>query len=241
MWLGQLHQPTLPHVEAGQDAWGGGTAPEGSSTAGEATPRHAPATPIQSGPKAVPLPDAAPPMIGPDEGQPAAEAAPSLSPLPHSGHTQPMAPQTTGPLTATAVPHLAAGIAATIRYRADGAAEIALSPEELGGVRLRIEADAQERDRVVVHLVFDRPETMDLFRRHADQLAEALRTAGYAEAKLDFGQAGTGAEAGHGQGSAQGADKVAASLAPDATGPGPAPGTPPSLRLAETAGLDLRL
>jgi hypothetical protein len=145
-----------------------------------------------------------------------------------------------GPLPAAAVPQLVAGIAATLQHRADGTTEIALSPDELGSVRLRLEADARDPERMIVHLAFDRPDTMDLFRRHADQLTEAIRAAGYAEAKLDFGQHGAGTEARGGQESSGGRNE-AATTGTDPGSPQAAPDTRFPLRLADVAGLDLRL
>jgi hypothetical protein len=133
-----------------------------------------------------------------------------------------------------------AGIAATLQHRADGTTEIALSPDELGSVRLRLEADAGNPERMIVHLAFDRADTMDLFRRHADQLTEAIRAAGYAEARLDFGQHGTGAEA-HGGQEASGGHPEPATDGTDPGSPGAAPDPGFPLRLAEAAGLDLRL
>jgi hypothetical protein len=133
-----------------------------------------------------------------------------------------------------------AGIAATLQHQADGATEIALSPDELGGVRLRLEADPRDPERMIVHLAFDRPDTMDLFRRHADQLTDAIRAAGYAEAKLDFGQHGTGTEAHSGQESSRRGNESALIE----TGSGSSRAAPDprlSLRLADVAGLDLRL
>ena len=53
-----------------------------------------------------------------------------------------------------------------------------------------MQADAQNPERMVVMLTFDRPETLDLFRRHADQLADALREAGYSGADISFGRSG---------------------------------------------------
>ncbi len=75
---------------------------------------------------------------------------------------------------------------------ADGETTLTLSPEELGKVRLSFRPDKQNADRMVVMLGFDRPETMELFRRHADQLADALRSAGYAGVQIDFGGTGDG-------------------------------------------------
>ena len=88
------------------------------------------------------------------------------------------------------LPRLSAQLAGTLVHRADGQTEIALSPEELGHVRLSMQADAQNPERMVVMLTFDRPETLDLFRRHADQLADALREAGYSGADISFGRSG---------------------------------------------------
>jgi hypothetical protein len=95
-------------------------------------------------------------------------------------------------IAGTNLPHLAAGIATTLARGHDGSATLTLSPEELGHVRLAFQPDSQTPDRLFVMLTFDRPETMDLFRRHADQLAEALRSAGYAGVHIGFG--GTGGD-----------------------------------------------
>jgi hypothetical protein len=144
------------------------------------------------------------------------------------------------PLPAGTVPQLAAAMVATMNRNPDGTTEIALSPDELGSVRLRLEADARDPDRMIVHLVFDRPETMDLFRRHADQLSEAIRAAGYAEARLDFGQSGTGADPQGGQ-AADTSGPPAHTTASDQARVTPDPGRPFPRSLADEAGLDLRL
>jgi hypothetical protein len=191
----------------------------------------APALPA-SGAAALPLPDLVEPV--PHESD--------LAAFTWSTPAQPLLP---GPIAAStlpaaAVPHLALGIVAHLQQRADGKTEIALSPAELGSVRLRLETDARDPDRIIVHLAFDRPETMDLFRRHADQLTEAMRAAGYSEARLDFGQhgpAGGGGQDASGRNAAGG--DMAEPTNPRAAHPEPNP--TPSLRLAAAAGLDLRL
>ncbi len=138
----------------------------------------------------------------------------------------------------------AAQIVASLTQRPDGTTEIALSPEELGSVRLQFQADAQNPDRMVVHLAFDRPETMDLFRRHADLLTEAIRSAGYSEARLDFGQAGAGSGDGARPGQAgrndAGADPPLTS-AGEQTATDAEPDRSYALRLSGVAGMDLRL
>lgn len=66
--------------------------------------------------------------------------------------------------------------------------ELALSPEELGSVRIEFQANG---DRLQVVLSAERTDTLDLLRRNADQLVAELRAAGYASATLNFGQWGT--------------------------------------------------
>lgn len=137
------------------------------------------------------------------------------------------------------VPHLAARMTAALRQSADGATELALSPDELGRVRLRLEPDAANPDRMVVMITFERPETLDLFRRHAGELAEALRDAGYAGADIGFGQDQSGSDGSDGS-QGRSADWAAGPAQTDpAAAPSPAPS--PAPRLAAGASLDLRL
>jgi hypothetical protein len=98
--------------------------------------------------------------------------------------------QTTAPLLGAAVQHLGAQLVAGLSSPKPGVTEISLSPEELGTVKLRLQTDTQNPDRMVVMLSFDRPETMDLFRRNADQLAEVIRSAGYSGVDIGFAQHG---------------------------------------------------
>jgi hypothetical protein len=134
-------------------------------------------------------------------------------------------------------PQVAAQITAALSQSADGVTELALSPEELGRVRLRLEQDAKHPDRMVVHITFERPETMDLFRRHAGELAEALREAGYAGADIGFGQQGGSAETPHRDGTSAGPDYGSSGAGP-AEARGPEPTAP---RRMAGASLDLRL
>jgi hypothetical protein len=137
------------------------------------------------------------------------------------------------------VPQLAAQLIHTLAKTGEGTMEIALSPDELGQLRLTLQADPQNPDRLIVMLNFERPETLDLFRRHADQLAEALRNAGFANVDIGFGQSG------HGGNSAPRPDEALAEQPPTPDPPpvwtpGPATG-PATLRLAGSSTLDLRL
>lgn len=133
------------------------------------------------------------------------------------------------------VPQLAQQIRGALALVSDGATELALSPDELGHVRLRLEPDSANPDRMVVMITFERPETLDLFRRHASELAEGLRAAGYAGADIGFGQEGGGSF-----GSDQ-SDGLAASRYDTTTGPTPSDPVGPAPRLMAGTSLDLRL
>lgn len=61
--------------------------------------------------------------------------------------------------------------------------ELTLAPEELGRIKFDIR---QHGDSLVVTLTADRPETLDLMRRHANDLRSELAAAGYGGATLDF-------------------------------------------------------
>lgn len=64
----------------------------------------------------------------------------------------------------------------------DGAVEIALSPEELGKIRLVISSG----ERPAVTVFADRPETFDLLRRNAEYLDRELRGSGIYGADISF-------------------------------------------------------
>lgn len=66
---------------------------------------------------------------------------------------------------------------------AQGMAELALSPPELGSVRMVF---ATTEAGLSVLVTADRPETQDLLRRNADLLLRDLRDAGHAAVTLDF-------------------------------------------------------
>lgn len=68
-----------------------------------------------------------------------------------------------------------------------GPVEVVLNPEELGKVRFEIH---HQGDQVKVVLAVERPETLDLLRRHADQLVQEFRASGFSGATLSFGHWG---------------------------------------------------
>lgn len=65
------------------------------------------------------------------------------------------------------------------------AVELTLSPEELGKVRMTLHA---QEGSMTVAVQAERPETLDLMRRHIDSLAREFREMGYADVSFDFGQ-----------------------------------------------------
>ncbi|NJS39486.1 MAG: flagellar hook-length control protein FliK [Rhodobacteraceae bacterium] len=163
------------------------------------------------------------------------DQGPLLSPLTQTA--VPGAPLSAA-IQAATLPGLAAQLVQTLAQRPDGTTEIALSPDELGHVRVTLQADAQNPDRIIVMLNFERPETLDLFRRHADQLADALRDAGFSGADIGFGRSDGG------ENRDSPADAPLDMLATDtslADLPSGLAQPHPALRLAATGTLDLRL
>ena len=65
--------------------------------------------------------------------------------------------------------------------------ELTLDPVELGRVRFAVTSIG---DQVQVSLSVERPETLDLLRRHAGELRTELREQGFANPTLSFGQWG---------------------------------------------------
>jgi hypothetical protein len=233
-WLGRLQEQAVPMhaVDPGPTEGRDGPA---VTEARDSLPR------VRAEPVVAHLPVVPVPVTDPEDDRQEPEIGQASLPWQQPGLPSAPGGQPTGALPSGVAQQFATGMAAALHQRPDGGIEITLSPEELGGVRLRLEPDARDPDRVVVHLAFDRPETMDLFRRHADQLAEAIRAAGYAETRLDFGQAGTGAQAGNGQAHFEHQGEAMAPGAENATEPGLAPVRTFPLQLGGSAGLDLRL
>ncbi|MGQ0564909.1 MAG: flagellar hook-length control protein FliK [Gemmobacter sp.] len=168
-----------------------------------------------------------------------AEEASALAGMAAAAPTAPLVP---GPQAAAALPtvpvaHLAPLAIAIATDPGTGALDVALSPDELGPLHLNV---ATEGDMLRIALTVERPETLDLLRRHADQLLADLRQAGFGHATLSFGQGGPGQNA---------ADRGPANAPPPGEGQmPPAETAPPAPRSAFTRGqgtdhapLDLRL
>ncbi|MBN2906215.1 MAG: flagellar hook-length control protein FliK [Rhodobacteraceae bacterium] len=96
----------------------------------------------------------------------------------------------------TEAPRPATRAMAEALHRApDGAVDVTLSPEELGRVRLSL---TPGDGTITVSITAERGETLDLMRRHADLLGNAMRDLGYGAVTLDFGGQSTDRGAGHG-------------------------------------------
>jgi len=71
--------------------------------------------------------------------------------------------------------------------------ELTLNPAELGRVRLSL---APGDGVMMVTVLADRPETLELMRRHIDMLAQELRAIGYGSTAFSFARGGGGAATG---------------------------------------------
>ena len=104
---------------------------------------------------------------------------------------RPAGPAATLPAAGPAdqTPRLSPQIVDAIRQTRDGTVDLSLSPEELGRVRLVLHGtDAS----IQVSVQTERPETLDLLRRHIGQLQADLTALGYKDVAFNFGQAGAG-------------------------------------------------
>lgn len=132
---------------------------------------------------------------------------------------EPAPPSFHAPATERA-PHPVQQVALAIFGTVDGTVEVALDPAELGAVRLALEPSD---GAMVVHLAAERPDTLDLMRRHADLLARDLRDLGYADVSFRFGSgqsdtSGGGNPAAYRQSSPDSAPETAPTLRPDVWG-----------------------
>ncbi|WP_417806550.1 flagellar hook-length control protein FliK [Thioclava sp.] len=127
-------------------------------------------------------------------------------------------------------------IAATVVQMGDQPVEIALSPEELGKVRLVLHASEHG---MVVTVQAERPETLDLMRRNIGMLAADMRDLGYSELSFNFGDhpqqhSGQAESEATAQGLNSGGNRNVETVAP-------IPHAPKTPHDANASGLDLRI
>ncbi|MGR3761360.1 flagellar hook-length control protein FliK [Roseobacteraceae bacterium NS-SX3] len=132
---------------------------------------------------------------------------------------------------------IAAQLAEAFAAKGDRNVDVALNPEELGRVKMRV---TTSESGIVVAITTERPETGDLMRRHISELAEEFRRMGYQDISFEFsgGSAGqTGQQAAGGDsGGAPGGGLIEGTEAalPDA------PAAEQKLNLG-AAGVDMRV
>ena len=125
-------------------------------------------------------------------------------------------------------PQTLAGLAAAVTQAADNgtaAVELIMDPEELGPLRFEL---TRMGEQIHIHLTVDRADTLDLLRRHADQLLADLRASGFVGASLSFDSRSQGRGA-----AASSVVAPSATVSPPPPPVGPAPDS--------GLGLDLRL
>ncbi len=146
-----------------------------------------------------------------------------------AGHVAAQAPGAPG-----IAQNVALQIAEVSRPLPDGPVELSLQPEELG--RLKLSFTGGEAGLHVL-ITAERPETLDMMRRHIDLLAQEMRRLGHEGAQFSFagGESAFGRQAGHG-GEARNVGWIGEGDGTSA----PVPSGPPAPRIG-TAGLDLRL
>lgn len=127
--------------------------------------------------------------------------------------------------------HLGAQLAQIARQMPDGPVELSLNPEELGRVRMSLNATDSA---ITVNLTVERPETADLMRRNLQALEAEFRDLGYVDVSFSF--SGDTAQNEHPDGRQTGDGLTGNDPAYDPENV-PTP-TPQSM---QTSGMDLRL
>ena len=90
------------------------------------------------------------------------------------------------PMQLDDLPRLIARQLAEISQRMpDRPVEVALNPEELGRVRMSI---STHESGITMALLVERPETLDLMRRHIDQLTQEFHALGFGNVRFLFSQ-----------------------------------------------------
>ncbi len=84
--------------------------------------------------------------------------------------------------------HVARQIADALQHMPNRPVEITLNPEELGRVRLGI---ASADSGIIVNVLAERPETVELMRRHISQLEAAFEAIGYRDISFAFSSGGS--------------------------------------------------
>lgn len=90
------------------------------------------------------------------------------------------------PAQSTELPRsIARQLAEASQRMPDRPVEVALNPEELGRVRMSI---STHDTGITLALLAERPETLDLMRRHIDQLTQEFHALGFGDVRFSFSQ-----------------------------------------------------
>lgn len=223
------------HIRGG-DAADGTRTPLTSGTAPARPP--APATPVQpslAAAQTTPFADAA--LASADPLAETLTAALHATEGSARGLDQSSPPvQTTASARPEIARDIARQIAPSITAAADGSVDIALSPKELGHVRMSLSVS---ESGVTLFVSGERAETIELMRRHADDLTAAFREMGYENIAFSFGSGGDAATS---------SDRPAEDGAHAALDSAPVTGDEPGqsvsngpTRISSDRGLDLRI
>lgn len=191
-------------------------------------------------PQPMPVASTAPPGVrAPTMADPGPGQATDLPGLAAPGRLSAHGPMPPVPMPpeAPVARHVAAQIAlqATPALTPGGPAtlELRLDPPELGQVRMTLGLSDQG---VTLHLVADRPETLDLLRRHVALLGEEFARQGLGASSFTFAESGARDSPGrsNARGDARGGGSSGTAAAPQAAAPALRP-------LLVATGLDIRL
>ncbi len=141
-----------------------------------------PADPIVKIPASMNLPSGLLPEPAVLAVEPLASAPPDLLPSQVSPH-DPFPIRRDLPL------HIARQFAEVAQSLPSRPVDIVLNPEELGRVRLSM---SPSEHSIVVHVLVERPDTLDLMRRHIEQLEQEFQNLGFKEISLSFSSAEQG-------------------------------------------------
>lgn len=136
--------------------------------------------------------------LAPGSGRPIPEPTPALlsleaeafAPGPIGAESTQLAVSPRGlPPPMSHAPPVLQQLAAAVRSSGTGVTEIWLEPVELGRVMLTLSSG---ESGITVMVAADRPETVDLIRRHLDSLSAELRQIGFGSVTCGFAQSGSG-------------------------------------------------
>ncbi|WP_083096687.1 flagellar hook-length control protein FliK [Pseudophaeobacter leonis] len=133
---------------------------------------------------------------------------------------------------------IAAQLAQALVAKGERNVEVALNPEELGRVKMRV---TTSDTGITVVIQTERPETGDLMRRHINELADEFRRMGFDNVSFEF----SGGGASDGQASSDGDGQSAAGGSPlaqsDEMAAAPVADTPTQQLRMGNAGVDMRV